>query len=126
MMKKSLLKINDIFINSEVAITHQQQCNGLMNRFNPPVMTFLFSEAMERSFWMKDTPHPLLICFCNKGLVDNIKLAYPNDLTHITGVADMVVEIPVGQYVPKCGDDVKIILSSKDAESWIDENLLNI
>lgn len=50
----------------ETAVTAQEQRRGFMHRKHIPDntgMMFIYTRDEQRSFWMKDTPHPLSIAF---------------------------------------------------------------
>lgn len=120
----SLVKINHNIYPADFAITALQHSRGLMEQKDPPIMAFLFSKAEERSFWMHRTPHPLWICFCRKGRVESIELGIPHSEEHLTGRADMVVEVPVGRLKVAVGDKIIPILSALHYEAWATEYLL--
>ena len=81
-----------------VAITSEEQNQGLMwKKWPPPVMAFP-SNPQVRKFWMKNTPSPLDIVFCRgnriisicKGEPFSTSLIGPDDAT------DLVIEFPAG------------------------------
>lgn len=88
----------------EIADNEQERETGLMNRDNLPVgqgMLFLFPDARERAFWMKNTHIPLDIIYISKsGEVISIqKETMPMNETplHSFGPAAAVLEINGGQ-----------------------------
>jgi uncharacterized membrane protein (UPF0127 family) len=73
----------------ELALTHEQHKQGLMNRESLPEtdgMLFIFKDGARRNFWMKDTLIPLDIIFIKKnGVIDHIhSMAKPLDKSFIT------------------------------------------
>lgn len=88
----------------EIADDEQERETGLMNRDNLPSeqgMLFLFPDARERAFWMKNTHIPLDILYISKsGEVISIqKNTMPMNETplHSFGPAAAVLEINGGQ-----------------------------
>lgn len=88
----------------EIADDEQERETGLMNRDSLPVgqgMLFLFPDARERAFWMKNTHIPLDIIYISKsGEVISIqKNTMPMNETplHSFGPAAAVLEINGGQ-----------------------------
>jgi uncharacterized membrane protein (UPF0127 family) len=87
----------------ELALTLEEQINGLMNRTSLPKdggMLFVFKEPEERSFWMKDTLIPLDMLFIDsKGKIVTLhENARPKDETGIPSNAPVlaVLELPGG------------------------------
>jgi uncharacterized protein len=59
-----------VHLNVELAVTAEQQQQGLMGRTSLPAdaaMAFLFDEPTTVRFWMKDTLIPLSIAFWDQG-----------------------------------------------------------
>lgn len=88
----------------EIADDEQERETGLMNRDSLPTgqgMLFLFPDARERAFWMKNTHIPLDILYISKsGEVISIqKNTMPMNETplHSFGPAAAVLEINGGQ-----------------------------
>ncbi|ADU14465.1 protein of unknown function DUF192 [Asticcacaulis excentricus CB 48] len=88
----------------EIADDEQERETGLMNRDNLPTgqgMLFLFPDARERAFWMKNTHIPLDIIYISKsGEVISIqKNTMPMNETplHSFGPAAAVLEINGGK-----------------------------
>ncbi len=88
----------------EIADDEQERETGLMNRDSLPAgqgMLFLFPDARERAFWMKNTHIPLDIIYISKsGEVISIqKNTMPMNETplHSFGPAAAVLEINGGQ-----------------------------
>ena len=89
--------------NLELAITQEQQIQGLMNRTElaeDSGMLFYFNEESERAFWMKNTLIPLDIIFIKAdGTIHHIhENAIPHDLTRIisNGAVGSVLEVNGG------------------------------
>ncbi len=87
----------------ELALTPQQQQQGLMNRTEMAKnagMLFFFGPEAPRSFWMKNTLIPLDMIFIKKdGVILNIHdSAIPNDLTSVKseGPVSAVLEVNGG------------------------------
>lgn len=85
----------------ELAVTAQEQTIGMMYREYIPEntgMLFLFNNAAERNFWMKDTLVPLDIIFIQKnGLISHIHpMAEPETLDHISSKGEAVAVLELG------------------------------
>lgn len=87
----------------ELALTPQQQAQGLMGRTSMDKdagMIFLFPEEAERSFWMKNTLIPLDMIFIREdGTISKVHdSAKPHDLTSVKseGPALAVLELNGG------------------------------
>jgi len=100
--------------NVKISITKKEQANGLMGVDNPSFMVFLYKEACSPRFWMKNTPQPLDIIFCNDDLViSSIRKGEPFDKSLIdpTMPCKAVIEAPFGFCKSSgidLGDKVKI------------------
>lgn len=93
------LIINGKKINTLYALSSEEHQKGLMEQqWPPPVMTFIFKEANIHKFWMKNTPSPLDIIFCNAGKVVSIEKGVPHSLKFVgpNSKTDMVIEMPRG------------------------------
>lgn len=70
-------------IEVEVAITYQEQMQGLMYRKSMPEnhgMLFGYSQPKYMSFWMKDTLIPLSIAYIREdGIIGNIENMVPQN-----------------------------------------------
>lgn len=89
---------NKVF-NALVAISEEEQRNGLMNKEPPtPVMIFPYKSAKVRKFWMKNTPAALDIIFCKEGRVLSIEEGIPFSEKEIgpDKPTDLVIEMPKG------------------------------
>lgn len=94
---------------TEVAETHEEHEEGLMNRTymsDTVGMLFIYKDAEEKSFWMKDTFIPLDIMFINNDM-KIIKLheyTIPDSQDDIPseGIAKYVIEVNAG-YSQKNG-----------------------
>lgn len=89
---------NNIF-PTLLAISEQEQSKGLMNEaWPPPIMSFIFKSAKINHFWMRSTPSPLDIVFCNAGKVSQICYGEPNSTTMIGDniPSDLIIEMPHG------------------------------
>lgn len=120
MLKIDKLNIQDnIFNNIKVAITPDEQQRGLMYQaWPPPIMIFPYKNAQIRKFWMKNTPSPLDIIFCNNNSIMEILHGEPFSLRTIGPDVpiDLVIEMPYGtvsKFNIKKGDNINIKYSSK-------------
>jgi uncharacterized membrane protein (UPF0127 family) len=97
--KESYLSIGNQFLPTLLAITAEEQQQGLMYRdWPPPVMSFVYSAPSINRFWMHNTPSPLDIVFSLKGEVTSIHKGEPYS-TKLIGdykFSDLVVELPYG------------------------------
>lgn len=97
-MKRGFLKINGGLIPTLLAITSEEQEKGLMHIKPPaPTMSFVYDRPRINSFWMKNTPAPLDIVFCNDNKIIKICEGKPNS-TELIGTVEsnLVVEFPKG------------------------------
>tara|TARA_B100000927_G_scaffold285844_1_gene276465 strand:+ start:581 stop:1300 length:720 start_codon:yes stop_codon:yes gene_type:complete len=68
-MKQQIIKIGNISLKVEVALTKEEQEKGLKNRNTLPDnqgMLFSYPDEKFREFWMKNTAIPLSIAFIDK------------------------------------------------------------
>ncbi len=125
MNNQSTLTIGNVKIhNPKFAITPEQLESGLMNVTNlPSAMIFMYTKGSKKKFWMKNTPQPLDVVFCNNNKVVSIlagkpfseKLFGPED-----DETDMVIELPMGFCMKNnisVGDKIKVSYSKDDLES---------
>jgi uncharacterized membrane protein (UPF0127 family) len=98
-MEKGYLYVADNIFPTLLAISEDEQSQGLMGQeWPPPVMSFIYSSPRVNRFWMKNTPSPLDIVFCCNGEVTQICRGEPfstmaiGDYKH----SDLVVEFPYG------------------------------
>lgn len=99
---------------SEMALTQQQQAQGMMFRTQMAPdegMLFIFGEVRRASFWMRNTLIPLDIIFvrANGRIANIVAKAAPETDTHrrSTGRVAAVLEIPGGRAAElgiKAGD----------------------
>lgn len=113
-MENGFIFIGDNIFSTLFAISTEEQAKGLMfEPYPPPVMSFIYSYSSLNRFWMRNTPSPLDIIFCNKGKVIEICKGEPYSTQTIGGCfSDLVIELPYGtvkNYDIKLGDDVGII-----------------
>lgn len=98
-MKSGYLNINDNIFQTLLAITDEEQSNGLMYIKPPtPIMSFVYSYPKINKFWMKNTPSPLDIVFCKNGQITQIHYGEPYSTTIIGNneLSDLVIEFPLG------------------------------
>lgn len=97
-MKKGLIIIKNQELPALLAITSDEQSQGLMGvDFPPPNMAFIYNYAQYNTFWMKNTKCPLDIVFCLNGKVSKICKGEPYSTEIIDGgFSDLVLEFPYG------------------------------
>lgn len=104
-MEQGYVFIQDNIIPTLIAISAEEQANGLMHQeWPPPVMSFIYISPGVNRFWMKNTPSPLDIVFCHNGKVSEICYGEPHS-TQVVGtqLSDLVIELPHGT-----ADSIKI------------------
>lgn len=119
-MENGFLYIGDNIFSTLLAISEEEQSNGLMGqKWPPPVMSFVYASPRINRFWMKNTPSPLDIVFCCNGEVIQICSGEPNS-TSIIGdyrKSDLVVEFPLGTVLStniKLGSKVGLVKPGPD------------
>lgn len=79
------LEVGGVAVTAEIADTPALRERGLMERDSLPEdhgMLFVYPDAEERSFWMRNTPIALDIAFLDQsGTILNIETMQPNDDT---------------------------------------------
>jgi uncharacterized membrane protein (UPF0127 family) len=98
-MKTGYLEINNSIFNTLLAISSDEQEQGLMfESWPPPIMSFIYASPRPVSFWMKNTPSPLDIVFCYDGKIKKIAKGEPFSTASISSncEVDLVVEFPYG------------------------------
>jgi uncharacterized membrane protein (UPF0127 family) len=115
---KGLISINGNIIPTLLALTAEEQQNGLMHEKDDHVMTFVYSSPQFNSFWMKSTPNALDLIFSLKNKVIAIKKGEPfsTQLIHPNSLSDLIVELPYGKAQKlgiKIGDDISLIRTSQ-------------
>lgn len=124
-MEKGLVLIENNKLPVLLAISDLEQSRGLM-RVQPPVpnMAFVYDGPKVSKFWMANTPAPLDIVFCHKGVVTQICKGDPYS-TKLIGddvLSDLVLEFPLGTVASlniKLGSRVTLFSPTK-------EELINI
>lgn len=98
-MRSGYLFINNDVFQTLLAISAEEQSNGLMYIKPPtPIMSFIYDSPKINKFWMKNTPSPLDIVFCKNGKISQIHYGEPFS-TRIIGnddPSDLVIEFPIG------------------------------
>lgn len=118
------IRINDIKFDTLVALTMEEQQRGLMGyAWPPPNMIFLYKNASIRKFWMKNTPSPLDILFCNNNEIIAICYGEPNshNLIGPNKDCDLVIELPFStceRFKIKRGDRIELNLSNDVIEKY--------
>ena len=98
-MNEGYIYISSNIFPTLLAVSEEEQQRGLMEQvWPPPIMTFVYASPRVNKFWMKNTPSPLDIVFCNRGEVTQICVGEPYS-TSIIGddrYSDLVIEFPHG------------------------------
>lgn len=97
-MEQGYVFINNNIFPTLLAISSEEQSQGLMyQEWPPPVMSFVYASPRVNRFWMKNTPSPLDIVFCNNGKVSEICYGEPYSTCVIGSQnSDLVIELPHG------------------------------
>lgn len=109
--------------NVPFSLTKKEQYNGLMNVKEPAFMVFLYKEVCMPKFWMKNTPQPLDIIFCNiNNEICSIKKGEPFNerLVKSNTPCKFVIEAPFG-FCNKNGIDIKNRVKLKYDKSILDK-----
>lgn len=107
------LSINGKLLETAVAITQEEQVNGLMFVKEAFPMCFPMTVGIKK-FWMKNTFVPLDIIFSLGGSITKIEYGEPFNINHIgpDTPTDLVIELPYGtakEIGASVGSKVKII-----------------
>jgi uncharacterized membrane protein (UPF0127 family) len=98
-MEQGYVFIHNNVFSTLLAISSEEQSQGLMHQvWPPPVMSFVYGAPCINKFWMKNTPSPLDIVFCCEGRICEIHYGEPNSTSIIGGdkPSDLVIELPHG------------------------------
>lgn len=98
-MEKGYIYIHNSVFPTLLAISSEEQSQGLMHQeWPPPVMSFVYGSPRINKFWMKNTPSPLDIIFCHDGKVSEICYGEPHSTSVIGSnlFSDLVIELPHG------------------------------
>src|ERR1700722_10338117 len=103
--------INGQVIETQVAITYEEQAKGLMFQKDPKPMAFVYATPSYNTFWMHQTPAPLDIVFALRNKVVGVRsgLPYSTALIGVESASDLIVELPAGQAKKlgiECGDNI--------------------
>jgi hypothetical protein len=112
--------INGQAIETQVAITYEEQAKGLMFQKDPKPMVFVYAAPCYNQFWMKDTPTPLDIIFALRNRVVGIRsgVPYSTALIGVESASDLIVELPAGSatyFGLKTGD----VITTKFSDSTL-------
>lgn len=124
---KDFIVISDIIFPVKIAISVEEQAQGLMDCMSPTIMAFPGDRKI-KTFWMKNTPMPLDLLFaCNGAIVDKLR-GTPFSLESISSPheSDLVIEFPRGildRFPIKVGDPVDLKYSIKSIAKKFDYNL---
>ena len=98
-MEQGYIYISSNIFPTLLAISEEEQERGLMHEeWPPPIMSFVYEGPRVNKFWMKNTPSPLDIVFCNDGRVTQICYGEPHS-TRMIGddrYSDLIIEFPHG------------------------------
>ena len=88
----------------ELALTPQQRTTGLMFRTELPDnagMLFVFPDAAERAFWMKDTLLPLRLAYIDAaGTITSIHALTPLSTTSVPSTREIVYALETSTALP--------------------------
>lgn len=114
-----------------LAISEDEQAMGLMYQpWPPPIMSFVYASPKISRFWMKNTPSPLDIVFCNQGKITQICKGEPYSTTAIGDhtFSDLIIEFPYGTVKKsniEIGFPVELLKPTKDELKKIFAKKLN-
>lgn len=99
------IRLAEVDLQVQVAMTPSEQRNGLMHRESLPEdggMLFPYRRTSQMTFWMANTPLPLDIAFFDsKGVLLEIRRMHPFDTTRIisnSNEAQYALEMAAGWY----------------------------
>lgn len=98
-MKEGYIYIANNIMPTLLAISQDEQSRGLMYmEWPPPIMSFIYASPGINKFWMKNTPSPLDIVFCNNNIITQICVGIPHSTQVIGGdnLSDLIIELPYG------------------------------
>lgn len=119
-MEEGYIYIHNNVYPTLLAISEDEQSNGLMNQpWPPPIMSFVYGSPRINKFWMKNTPSPLDIVFCLDGQVKQICQGEPYSTSAIgsNNFSDLVIEFPSGTVESsgiRIGHKVGLVKPSKE------------
>lgn len=128
-MRQDKIILGNNEFETVVAVTPTEHQRGLMfKQWPPPIMSFPYDEPAFRKFWMKDTPSPLDIVFCNNKKIVAILKGTPMSLSSVgpDTPCDLVVELPEGmanEYKISVGDRAELFCSLKTISKKINYKL---
>jgi uncharacterized protein len=109
------------FDQIKLAISPEEQNKGLMGvEWPPPLLLFPYKTAAIRQFWMKNTPSPLDIIFCNSNHVIYIGEGEPFNSKKLIGPNEnstFVLEAPRGfadYHDIKVGSKIRVVYTSAE------------
>lgn len=113
--KQTVLTINNLKLNTEIACSYEDKAQGLMNRTSLDTysaMLFVYPREEILGFWMKNTYIPLSIAYINsQGNIVDIQNMQPLDETPVISSEKAKYALEVNQglfdkYNIKIGDSV--------------------
>lgn len=118
----------ELHYKCQVAETEEDRKKGLQGVTDLPIdegMLFVFDKETEQTFWMKNTPIPLAICFISEDMeILEVYDGVPNSEEPITDIAKYVLEVNASEPVSP-GDDVDFDLDDTKYEFGKDMYVLN-
>lgn len=122
-LKTMQVRINDSYLNLEVADDDASRMLGLMNRENLDIdggMIFVHESERRLSYWMKNVLIPLDMIFINEdleivGVIENVPICVedPCPLYSIEETAKYVIEVNAGWFESNSlsvGDKIEFLL----------------
>jgi uncharacterized membrane protein (UPF0127 family) len=116
-LEERIVSVAGVKVKAMIADEHEERMKGLMFVKNMPAsngMLFVWPDANERSFWMRNTYIPLDLLYVNEGkVISIIENAKPHDERQLAseGAVDMVLEVNAGwvrQHGIKPGDTLSL------------------
>lgn len=98
-MKLGYVSINDNIFSTLLALSEEEQQQGLMwQEWMPPIMSFVYAQPRINKFWMHNTPSPLDLVFCYNNQITQIHRGTPfsTEMIGDNTFSDLIIEYPAG------------------------------